>query len=44
MPSAFAIAIAASGDYAGPYAVAGLLAAASGLLLLGGGARQAAAK
>jgi MFS family permease len=44
MPSAFAVAIAASGDYAGPYAVAGLLAAASGLLLLGGGARQAAAK
>ena len=44
MPSAFAVAIAASGDYAVPYAVAGLAAAASGLLLLGGGARQAAAK
>jgi predicted MFS family arabinose efflux permease len=39
MPSAFAVAIAASGDYAVPYAVAGLLAAASGLLLLGGSAR-----
>ena len=36
MPSAFAVAIAASGEYAGAYAVAGLLAAASGLLLLGG--------
>jgi MFS family permease len=44
MPSAFAVAIAASGDYAVPYAVAGLAAAASGLLLLGGGVRQAAAK
>jgi MFS family permease len=44
MPSAFAVAIAASGDYAVPYAVAGLAAAASGLLLLVGGARQAAAK
>jgi predicted MFS family arabinose efflux permease len=39
MPSAFAVAIAATGDYAGPYAVAGLLAAASGLLLLVGGRR-----
>ena len=35
MPSAFAIAIAASGEYAVPYTVAGLLAAVSGLLLLG---------
>jgi hypothetical protein len=38
MPSAFSLAIAASGEYAGAYAVAGLLAAGSGLLLLGGGA------
>jgi predicted MFS family arabinose efflux permease len=39
MPSAFAVAIAATGDYAVPYAVAGLLAAVSGMLLLGGGRR-----
>jgi len=36
MPSAFAVAIAATGDYAWPYAVAGALAAVSGLLLLRG--------
>ena len=36
MPSAFSIAVAVSGDYPVPYAVAGLLAAAAGLLLLGG--------
>jgi len=35
MPSAFAVAIAASGEYTGAYTAAGLLAAASGLLLLG---------
>jgi predicted MFS family arabinose efflux permease len=39
MPSAFSVAIAATGDYAVPYAVAGFLAAVSGLLLLGGGRR-----
>jgi predicted MFS family arabinose efflux permease len=39
MPSAFAVAISASGDYAVPYAVAGALAAVSGLLLLAGGRR-----
>jgi len=38
MPSAFSVAIAASGAYAAAYAGAGLLAAVSGLLLLGGGA------
>ena len=36
MPSAFSLVVAASGDYALAYAVAGVLAAASGLLLLGG--------
>jgi MFS family permease len=41
MPSAFSVAIAASGDYAWPYAAAGVLAAVSGLLLLGGGAGRA---
>jgi MFS family permease len=41
MPSAFSVAIAATGDYAWPYAVAGVLAAVSGLLLLGGGAGRA---
>ena len=44
MPSAFAIAIAASGEYASAYTAAGLLAAASGVLLLAGAPRQAAAK
>lgn len=44
MPSAFAVAISATGDYAVPYAVAGLLAALSGVLLLGRGPRQAVAK
>ena len=37
MPLAFSLAIAASGAYASAYAAAGLLAAVSGLLLLGGG-------
>lgn len=37
MPSAFSVAVTASGDYALAYALAGALAAASGLLLLGGG-------
>ncbi|OGA35240.1 MAG: hypothetical protein A3G80_15480 [Betaproteobacteria bacterium RIFCSPLOWO2_12_FULL_62_13b] len=36
MPSAFSVAITASGAYATAYAAAGLLAAVSGLLLLGG--------
>ena len=44
MPSAFSVAVAASGEYAGAYAVAGLLAAVSGVLLLTGAPRQAAAK
>ena len=44
LPLAFSVAVAASGEYAGAYTVTGLLAAASGLLLLGGGPRQAAAK
>lgn len=38
MPSAFSVAIAASGAYAAAYAAAGILAAVSGLLLLGAGA------
>ena len=38
MPLAFSMAITASGAYAAAYAGAGLLAAISGLLLLGGGA------
>jgi hypothetical protein len=38
MPSAFSAVIAASGAYAAAYAGAGLLAAVSGLLLLGDGA------
>ena len=38
MPSAFSVAITASGAYATAYAAAGLLAAVSGLLLLGGNA------
>ncbi|TAK66341.1 MAG: MFS transporter [Betaproteobacteria bacterium] len=38
MPSAFSVAITASGAYATAYAGAGLLAAVSGLLLLGGDA------
>jgi len=42
MPTAFAVAIAVTGDYAVPYAVAGALAAASGLLLPGGGQPVAA--
>jgi len=42
MPSAFAIAIAMTGDYAVPYAVAGALAAVSGLLLPGAGQDVAA--
>ncbi|HTO49621.1 MAG TPA: MFS transporter [Burkholderiales bacterium] len=42
MPSAFSLAVAASGDYAVPYAVAGALAAVSGLMLLGGGRRMRA--
>jgi len=37
MPLAFSLAIAASGAYASAYATAGLAAAVSGLLLLGGG-------
>jgi MFS family permease len=44
MPSAFAVAIAASGEYAGAYTVAGLLAAVSGLLLLGATASGREAK
>ena len=44
LPLAFSVAVAASGEYVGAYTVAGLLAAASGLLLLGGGSRQTAAK
>jgi MFS family permease len=36
MPSAFSVAVAASGEFALAYASAGLLAAISGLLLLGG--------
>ena len=39
MPSAFAVTIAATGNYAVPYAVAGALAAAAGLLLPGGSQR-----
>src|SRR5690606_13193612 len=39
MPSTFAVAIAVTGDYAVPYAVAGALAAAAGLLLPGGSRR-----
>jgi len=39
MPSAFSVAVAAVGDYAAPYAVAGALAAVAGALLLGGDAR-----
>jgi MFS family permease len=42
MPSAFSVAIAATGDYAWPYAVAGALAAVSGLMLLAGGQTAAA--
>lgn len=38
MPFAFCMAITASGAYAAAYAGAGLLAAISGLPLLGGGA------
>lgn len=38
MPSAFSVVIAATGEYEFAYAAAGLLAAVSGLLLLGGGA------
>lgn len=38
LPAAFSIAIAASGEYSGPYFGAGLLAAVSGLLLLRGDA------
>ncbi len=37
IPSAFSVAVTAFGDYAAAYAVAGGLAAISGLLLLGGG-------
>ncbi len=37
MPSAFSVAVTTLGDYAAAYAVAGGLAAVSGLLLLGGG-------
>ena len=44
MPSAFAVAIAASGEYAGAYTVAGLFAAVSGLLLLGATASGREAK
>jgi nitrate/nitrite transporter NarK len=44
MPSAFSVAVAASGEYGGAYTLAGLLAAASGILLLAGAPRQAAAK
>ncbi len=40
MPSAFAVAVAASGEYAAAYTAAGLLAAASGALLLGGVRRR----
>ena len=36
MPSAFVVVSRLGGDYALAYAVAGVLAAASGLLLLGG--------
>jgi MFS family permease len=39
MPLAFSVAITASGEYAGAYAVAGLFAAASGLMLLAGSPR-----
>ena len=37
IPSAFSVAVTAFGDYAAAYAVAGGLAAISGLLLMGGG-------
>ncbi len=40
MPLAFSVAITASGEYAGVYAVAGLFAAASGLMLLAGSAHR----
>ena len=39
MPLAFSVAITASDEYAGAYAVAGLFAAASGLMLLAGSPR-----